>query len=85
MSGPLVSETELSLQRKELSAILQKEMDLLPPVYGTLLHLFYREELRLEEIIDITGLPEGTVKNYLFRARKLLKERLLSNYKKEEL
>jgi len=26
-----------------------------------------------KEIVEITGLPEGTVKNYIFRARKLLK------------
>jgi RNA polymerase sigma-70 factor (ECF subfamily) len=34
---------------------------------------------------QITGLPEGTVKSYLFRARKMLKEKLLSKYKTEKL
>jgi DNA-directed RNA polymerase specialized sigma24 family protein len=41
--------------------------------------------LSYEEINAITELPEGTVKNYLFRARKMLKENLLSKYHKEEL
>jgi RNA polymerase sigma-70 factor (ECF subfamily) len=34
---------------------------------------------------QITGLPEGTVKSYLFRARKMLKEKLSSKYKMEKL
>jgi RNA polymerase sigma-70 factor (ECF subfamily) len=38
-----------------------------------------------EELTQITGLPEGTVKSHLFRARKMLKENLLSKYKKEAL
>jgi RNA polymerase sigma-70 factor (ECF subfamily) len=38
-----------------------------------------------EEIGEITGLPEGTLKSYLFRARKTLKNNLLVRYKKEEL
>ena len=43
------------------------------------------EELSYEEMVEITGLPEGTVKSYLFRARKMLKENLLAKYKKEAL
>jgi len=38
-----------------------------------------------EEIAEITGLPIGTVKNYLFRARKVMKDQILLHYKKEEL
>ena len=32
-----------------------------------------------------TGMPEGTVKNYIFRGRKLLKEKVLKYIGKEEL
>jgi RNA polymerase sigma factor (sigma-70 family) len=85
VAGSSPNETELFIHSKELSVILLTEMDRLPPIYKTLVHLFYREELRHEDIIQITGLPKGTVKNYLFRARKLLKDRLLQNYKNEEL
>jgi len=57
----------------------------LPAQYRNILTLYHLEEMSYLEIGKITGLPEGTVKSYLFRARKLLKENLLNNYKKEEL
>ncbi|MEZ2337382.1 RNA polymerase sigma factor [Mucilaginibacter sp. RCC_168] len=78
------NEIETRLNKKELNNILEKEIDKLPPVYRTLLSL-YREELSNEEMVQITGLPEGTIKSYLFRARKTLKENILANYKKEDL
>jgi RNA polymerase sigma factor (sigma-70 family) len=76
---------EVSLSGKELSGILQLEIAKLSPVYRTLITMFHREELSYGEITHITGLPEGTVKNYLFRARKQLKQNILANYKLEEL
>ncbi len=73
------------IRQKELSAIMKIEIEKLSPVYKTLISLFHNEELSYEEIEQITGLPAGTVKSYLFRARKTLKNNLLLNYKKEEL
>ena len=81
----LGNEPETRLSQKELGGILRKEIELLPPVYQTLIILYHREELNYEELSQITGLPAGTVKSYLFRARKKLKENLLSKYKKEAL
>jgi RNA polymerase sigma-70 factor (ECF subfamily) len=37
------------------------------------------------EIGEITGMPEGTVKNYLFRARHQMKEKVKVHLGKEEL
>ena len=71
--------------KKQLNGILQEAVDNLPPVYRTLVVLFHIEELSYEEIATITGLPQGTIKSYLFRARRKLKDTLLSNYKREEL
>jgi RNA polymerase sigma-70 factor (ECF subfamily) len=82
--SPSENEIEARLIRKELNNIMEKEIDKLPPVYRTLLSL-YREELSNEEMVQITGLPEGTIKSYLFRARKTLKENILANYKKGDL
>lgn len=77
--------TELLIFKKELSEILNCEIEMLSPIYKTLITLYHSEELTYEEIAQITELPEGTVKNYLFRARKVLKERLLLKHKKDEL
>jgi RNA polymerase sigma-70 factor (ECF subfamily) len=71
--------------QKELSGILKAETEKLSPVFKTLITLYHNEELSYEEISQITTLPVGTVKSYLFRARKALKDNLLLHYKREEL
>jgi DNA-directed RNA polymerase specialized sigma24 family protein len=38
--------------------------------------LFHLEEFSYQEIEQITGMPEGTIKSYLFRAKAILKEKL---------
>jgi RNA polymerase sigma factor (sigma-70 family) len=78
-------ESDGVLLKKELNSLLQTEIGRLPPLYQTLIGLYHQEDLSYQEITQITGLPEGTVKSYLFRARKILKEGLLFNYKKEKL
>lgn len=79
------SESESLIFQKELSGILQEEIKRLPVIYQTLVTLFHQESLSYQELTQITGLPEGTVKSHLFRARKMLKENLLLKYKKEAL
>ncbi len=64
---------------------VHKQIARLPVHYRTVLTLFHLEEMSLAEIQEITGMPPGTVKNYLFRARKLLKDRLQSHFMNEEL
>lgn len=81
----LENETEKRLFQKELSEILTIEIEKLSPIYKVLINLYHKEELSYLEISDITQLPEGTVKNYLFRARKMMKQNLLLTLKKEEL
>ncbi|WP_034243193.1 RNA polymerase sigma factor [Aquimarina atlantica] len=79
------NQTESYIFKKERSQILTLAIEKLPPLYKTLIMLYHNEELSYSEIKEITGLPEGTVKNYLYRARKKLKENLSLHYKKEEL
>jgi len=62
------------VEKKELKIFVRKMVDQLPSQYKTVLSLYHLEEMGYKEIVEITGLPEGTVKNYIFRARKLLKE-----------
>lgn len=78
-------ETTFLIEQKELVSILNKGIQQLPPVYQTLITLYHKEEMSYAEITEITGLPEGTVKSYLFRARKTLKETLALNYQKEDI
>jgi RNA polymerase sigma-70 factor (ECF subfamily) len=80
-----ISEPENLVFKKDLANILKIEIDKLSPVYKTLITLYHNEELSYSEIAEITKLPEGTVKNYLFRARKTLRDNLLLTYKKEML
>lgn len=79
------NEIDASIFQRELAGILAKEIEALPPLYKTLITLYHNEELSYSEIAEITELPEGTLKNYLFRARKTLKENLLKKYNREAL
>ncbi|HEY5584465.1 MAG TPA: sigma-70 family RNA polymerase sigma factor [Ruminiclostridium sp.] len=44
----------------------------------TIVILYYFEDFEIKQIARITGIPEGTVKSRLSRARKKLKEKLYS-------
>ncbi len=79
------NDTLYQLQERELGTILTTEIDKLTPLYRTLITLYHQEQMSYAEMADITKLPEGTLKNYLFRARKTLKENILLHYKREEL
>ena len=48
----------------------------LPATHRAVVHLFYREDLNVEEIASVLGIPAGTVKSRLHHAREALKRRL---------
>jgi RNA polymerase sigma-70 factor (ECF subfamily) len=62
-----------SVADAELYQHVAAAMEQLPPIQRTLLTLFHLEEQSVEEAAEITGLPTGTVKSYLFRARARLR------------
>ncbi|MEW6412890.1 MAG: sigma-70 family RNA polymerase sigma factor [Candidatus Zixiibacteriota bacterium] len=68
-----------------LGDIIRSEIAGLPAQYRMILALYHLEDLSYKEISDITRLPDGTVKSHLFRARKLLKDRLMVKYSQEDL
>jgi len=70
---------------QDIENYLQKLIDLLPPQYKIVLTLYHLEQKNYAEIGEITGMPEGTVKNYLFRARQLLKDKAKKYLGNEEL
>ncbi|OOG77679.1 RNA polymerase sigma factor [Algoriphagus sp. A40] len=84
-SGFYSNEIESLIHGKELSKLLEEEINRLSPIYRTLITLYHTEEMSYSQIAEITQLPEGTVKNYLFRARKAMKENLNSKFKRNEL
>jgi len=66
-------ETERRERRSEIEGIVR----LLPEAYRELIVLRHSNDLSYEEIAEVTGLPLGTVKNRLFRAREAMRDELL--------
>ncbi|MFN6963078.1 MAG: RNA polymerase sigma factor [Pyrinomonadaceae bacterium] len=62
-------ERERSEWRKEIESVVRR----LPAAYRELIVLRHSKELSYEEIAAVTGLPLGTVKNRLFRAREMMR------------
>lgn len=71
------------LDRKDVAAYLNRLIDQMPEHYRTVIVLYHLNEFSYEEITQITGMPLGTIKSYLFRARKLLKDKLVISLKKD--
>ncbi len=64
------------LQARETRGRLEDALRSLPADYREVLLLRHQGERRYDEIARITGLPLGTVKNRIFRAREMLKRAL---------
>ncbi|MFT6882780.1 MAG: RNA polymerase sigma factor (sigma-70 family) [Marinoscillum sp.] len=67
-------ETSDKLGDVDFSKFIHSLIDKMPLNYRTVLTLYYIEGFSYLEIMKVTELPEGTVKNYLFRAKNKLKE-----------
>jgi len=61
-------------------AIVLETLDTLPTTYRMVLILRHLQDMTYEEMADILTIPIGTIKTQLFRARHLLKERLLAQH-----
>lgn len=66
----------LEYEREDLHRYIREQIERLPVHYRTVLTLYHLEEFSYTEIQQITGMPEGTIKSYLFRAKALIKEKL---------
>lgn len=67
---------EQELIHKDSAAYINSVIEQMPLHYRTVITLYHLNEFSCSEIQEITGIPEGTVKSYLFRARKLMKEKM---------
>jgi RNA polymerase sigma-70 factor (ECF subfamily) len=65
---------EKERERKEWKAEIEAVVKRLPTAYRELILLRHSQDLSYDEIAEVTGLPLGTVKNRLFRAREMMRE-----------
>jgi len=68
---------EQESERKERRIEIESVVQLLPAAYRELIVLRHSQDLSYDEIAEVTGLPLGTVKNRLFRAREAMRDHLL--------
>jgi RNA polymerase sigma-70 factor, ECF subfamily len=67
---------EISLQKKDKSAVLRGCLGQLSREHREVIDLVYYHEKSVEEVAEIVGIPEATVKTRMFYARKKLSELL---------
>jgi RNA polymerase sigma-70 factor, ECF subfamily len=75
---PSIADLEGEVEQREFAGIVHACVDRLPEHFRTALTLYYLNEIRYEEIAEITGLPLGTVKAHIHRGRLRLKELVLA-------
>ena len=67
---------EEAVQKKDKSEILRECLKSLSPEHREIVDLVYYHEKSVEEVAEIVGIPENTVKTRMFYARKRLSELL---------
>jgi RNA polymerase sigma-70 factor (ECF subfamily) len=67
---------EVAMEKKDKGEILRKCMTALSPEHREIVDLVYYHEKSVEEVAEIVGIPENTVKTRMFYARKKLAELL---------
>ena len=68
---------EQESERKERRSEIESVVQLLPASYRELVVLRHSHDLSYDEMAEVTGLPLGTVKNRLFRAREAMRDLLV--------
>jgi RNA polymerase sigma factor (sigma-70 family) len=63
---------DVQAEQAALARAVEAALALIRPEYREVVVLRYREDLSVHEIADMMSLPAGTVKTYLYRARKEL-------------
>ena len=79
------SPEHIVLQQNEIDMI-QGLVASLPEKYRIPIYLYYSADMQIHEVAEILGLPEGTVKSRMRKAKKQLKENLEAiGYKKKKI
>lgn len=67
---------EVAIQKKDKGEALRKCLQMLSSEHREVIDLVYYHEKSVEEVAEIVGIPEATVKTRMFYARKKLSELL---------
>ena len=70
---------DIETERRDIQSRIAEAIDHLPIQMKTIVTLYHLDEMSYKEISHIMNMPEGTVKSYLFRARKKLKKHLMKH------
>ncbi|HEY1555598.1 MAG TPA: sigma-70 family RNA polymerase sigma factor [Kofleriaceae bacterium] len=76
IGAPLPAAPDHALAGAQMEKLLQDAIENLDEEHRVVVVLRDVEDLSIEEICDITGLPDGTVKSRLHRARLALRKKL---------
>jgi RNA polymerase sigma-70 factor (ECF subfamily) len=72
-----VSESGIDdLVKEEIREYTWGVVDRIPLKYRELILLRYLQELKYDEIAEVTEIPVGTVKNRIFKAKEMLRQEL---------
>ena len=75
-------DVESSILIEEKGKYVNETLEGLKEQYKTLLIMKYQADLSYKQISILLGIPESTVKTYLYRAREEFKERWRANYER---
>jgi RNA polymerase sigma-70 factor (ECF subfamily) len=70
------SGTDESHLREETAMAVRAAMAELPPRQALCIELYFYYDLKYAEISEITGYPVNTIKSHVFRAKRMLREKL---------
>ena len=76
MSDPESPDPEDALAHKEIRGVIQNELALLPETYRLALVYTAIDELDYQTVAAMMDIPVGTLKTYVFRGKKVLKDRI---------
>ncbi len=81
---PFTESPEAEFADEDLQSRVFAAMEELPMKYRTVLVLYHIQHLAYQEIAEVMQMPMGSIKTHLFRARALLRERVLREFSHEE-
>jgi RNA polymerase sigma factor (sigma-70 family) len=76
MPAPESLGPEDMLARKEIRGVIQNELARLPETYRLALVYTAMDELDYQTVAAMMNIPVGTLKTYVFRGKKILKDRI---------